>query len=102
MVASGVVLPLAFGLGMLHALNADHVVAVAGLAARCRSRRAVMAANARWAIGHGLSLWAIGAAVLLLDMAVPEDCWSGSRSYADQIPRPCRRPRRDRPRGAYA
>jgi hypothetical protein len=78
MVASSVVLPLAFGLGMLHALDADHVVAVAGLAARCRSRRAAMAASARWAIGHGLSLWVIGAAVLLLGLAVPEDFSAGA------------------------
>jgi nickel/cobalt transporter (NicO) family protein len=65
------VLILAFGLGMLHALDADHIMAVAGLASTRTGRQRALAFCARWAIGHGLTLLCIGGAVLLLGMAIP-------------------------------
>jgi sulfite exporter TauE/SafE len=65
------VLTLAFGLGMLHALDADHIMAVSGLASTGKGRQRALAFCARWAIGHGLTLLLIGAAVLLLGMAIP-------------------------------
>ncbi|HEX9626070.1 MAG TPA: sulfite exporter TauE/SafE family protein [Acidiferrobacterales bacterium] len=64
------VLGLAFGLGLMHALDADHIMAVSGLASA--RRRGALAFCARWAVGHGLTLLGIGAAVLLLGMAIPE------------------------------
>ena len=66
------ILSLAFGLGLLHALDADHIMAVSGLAARRPSLRNSLRFCARWAIGHGLTLLLIGGAVLLLGMAIPE------------------------------
>lgn len=66
------VLTLAFGLGMLHALDADHIMAVSGLASTRPGRRSALAFCARWAVGHGLTLLSIGGAVLLLGMAIPE------------------------------
>lgn len=66
------ILSLAFGLGMLHALDADHIMAVSGLAARRPSLRGSLRFCVRWAIGHGLVLLLIGGAVLLLGMAIPE------------------------------
>jgi len=65
------VLALAFGLGMLHALDADHIMAVSGLASTRTGRQRALAFCARWAIGHGLTLMIIGGAVLLLGMAIP-------------------------------
>lgn len=65
------VLSLAFGLGMLHALDADHIMAVTGLASRRPDWRTTLRFCLRWAIGHGLSLSVIGAGVLLLGMAIP-------------------------------
>ena len=65
-------LSLAFGLGLLHALDADHIMAVSGLAARRPSLRNSLRFCARWAVGHGLTLLLIGGAVLLLGMAIPE------------------------------
>lgn len=64
------VLALAFGLGLMHALDADHIMAVSGLASA--RRRGALAFCARWAVGHGLTLLGIGAVVLLLGMAIPE------------------------------
>lgn len=66
------ILSLAFGLGLLHALDADHIMAVSGLAARRPSLRNSLRFCSRWAIGHGLTLLLIGGAVLLLGMAIPE------------------------------
>jgi nickel/cobalt exporter len=65
------ILSLAFGLGMLHALDADHIMAVSGLASTRPGLRTSLKFCARWAIGHGLSLLLIGSAVLLLGMAIP-------------------------------
>lgn len=67
------VLSLAFGLGLLHALDADHVMAVSGLASSRPGLRTSLAFCARWAVGHGLSLVMIGSAVLLLGVAVPTE-----------------------------
>jgi nickel/cobalt exporter len=67
------VLTLAFGLGMLHALDADHVMAVSGLASTRPGLRTSLQFCAKWAIGHGLSLTAIGAAVFLFGMAIPSE-----------------------------
>lgn len=66
------ILSLAFGLGMLHALDADHIMAVSGLASRRPSLRGSLRFCTRWAMGHGLVLLVIGGAVLLLGMAIPE------------------------------
>ncbi|MGH8588785.1 MAG: sulfite exporter TauE/SafE family protein [Gammaproteobacteria bacterium] len=65
------ILALAFGLGMLHALDADHIAAVANLAGHKPSRRHALLAGGLWALGHGLSLLLLGAGVLLLGMAIP-------------------------------
>lgn len=64
-------LSLAFGLGLLHALDADHVLAVTTLASTRPRPRAALAFCARWAVGHGLTLFTIGGAVLLLGLAIP-------------------------------
>jgi ABC-type nickel/cobalt efflux system permease component RcnA len=66
------ILALAFGLGMLHALDADHIAAVANLAGHGPSRPHALLTGGLWALGHGLSLLLLGAAVLLLGMAIPE------------------------------
>lgn len=66
------ILSLAFGLGMLHALDADHIMAVSGLASRRPTLRDSLRFCARWALGHGSVLLLIGSAVLILGMAIPE------------------------------
>ena len=69
------VLMLAFGLGMLHALDADHVMVVSGLSSSdsgSGSRlRGSLGFCLRWALGHGLVLLVIAAAVYLLGYSIP-------------------------------
>jgi cytochrome c biogenesis protein CcdA len=79
------VLTLAFGLGMLHALDADHIMAVSGLASMGTGRQRALTFCARWAIGHGLTLLAIGAAVLLLGMALPARLGNAAESLIGAV-----------------
>lgn len=67
------VLFMAFGLGMLHALDADHVIAVSGLSCQKPDKKSSLYYCARWAAGHGLALLLIGGAVMFLGMAIPDN-----------------------------
>ena len=59
-------------LGMRHALEADHVAAVASLATRSRSVRATVVQGMAWGLGHTLTLLAAGGICLLLRATIPE------------------------------
>lgn len=63
---------LGFLLGMRHALEADHVAAVATLATRSRSVAESVRQGAAWGIGHTLTLFLFGSAVLLMDTVMPD------------------------------
>lgn len=65
------ILLLAFSLGMIHALDADHIMAVSSLAGRRPGIKSSIAFCSRWAIGHGLALLVISLFVLLLGWAIP-------------------------------
>jgi high-affinity nickel-transport protein len=55
------ILVLGLLMGMRHALDADHLAAVATLSTRTRSLRAALLQGAAWGLGHTLSLLVIGA-----------------------------------------
>jgi ABC-type nickel/cobalt efflux system permease component RcnA len=65
-------LSLGFLLGMRHALESDHVAAVASLATRSRSMGDTIRQGAVWGAGHTLTLFVFGSLVLLLDTVIPE------------------------------
>lgn len=62
---------LGFVLGMRHALEADHLAAVASLATRACSLDRTIRLGATWGLGHTLTLFLCGSLVLLLDLAMP-------------------------------
>lgn len=66
------ILVLGVLMGMRHALEADHLAAVATLATRTRSVRAALLQGAAWGLGHTLTLFVVGGACLLLGATVPE------------------------------
>lgn len=67
------ILLLAFGLGLLHALDVDHLLAVSGLSGmRSQGMKHSLAFSVRWALGHGSSVLIVGSLVLFFGMAVPE------------------------------
>ena len=63
---------LGFLIGMQHAMEADHVAAVASLATRSRSLAATAKQGAAWGAGHALTLVLFGGLVLVMDTLVPE------------------------------
>ena len=67
----GSLLALGFLLGVKHALEADHVAAVAALATRQTSLAQRAALGGAWGVGHALTLFGVGAAVLGLGLALP-------------------------------
>ncbi len=60
-------------LGLRHALDADHIAAVATLVTRAKSRRETVHTGLAWGLGHALTLFLVCAGVLLLDIGLPGD-----------------------------
>jgi ABC-type nickel/cobalt efflux system permease component RcnA len=65
------VLGLGFLIGMKHAIEADHVAAVASLATRASTVGETARFGIAWGLGHTITLFLIGTAVLLTDAAIP-------------------------------
>lgn len=63
-------LSIGFFVGMGHALEADHLAAVATMLQRQDGRRSLILRGAIWGVGHTLSLFVICSAVVLLGMTV--------------------------------
>ncbi len=63
---------LGFLIGLRHALEADHLAAVASLATRTGSLRQTISLGALWGLGHTLTLFLFGWLVLVLGVALPE------------------------------
>jgi sulfite exporter TauE/SafE len=57
---------------MRHALEPDHVAAVATLAARSRGPRETVLQGAVWGLGHTITLLAVGGVCLLLRATIPQ------------------------------
>lgn len=66
-------LALGFTVGIAHALDADHVAAVAAMMGRGGDRRGVIARGAAWGLGHTLALFAICSSVLLLGLTISDE-----------------------------
>jgi nickel/cobalt exporter len=66
------IMSLAFGLGMLHALDADHIMAVSGLMVGQQRLRRNIAFCLRWALGHGLVLLLVGTALFIFGKQLPD------------------------------
>jgi ABC-type nickel/cobalt efflux system permease component RcnA len=60
-----------FVLGLRHALDPDHVVAVTTLASQKIGLRRTSLVGAFWGLGHALSLGAVGGVILALRLTVP-------------------------------
>ena len=66
-------LALGFSLGLVHAFDADHVMALSVFATRERGAGRAVAAGIRWAAGHGCVLLLAGIALLGLGRALPPE-----------------------------
>jgi len=64
-------LALGFVLGMRHATDADHVIAIATIVSRQRTLRGSALIGAAWGVGHTLTILVVGGAIILFGVAIP-------------------------------
>lgn len=65
------VIALGLVLGMRHATDPDHVVAVTAIAARYRKIGPAALVGVLWGLGHSLTIFVVGGAIVLFNIAVP-------------------------------
>ena len=65
------VVTVGFLLGMRHATDADHVIAVSTLVSRQRSIRTAGLIGMFWGFGHTITILSVGAAIILFNMTIP-------------------------------
>ena len=65
-------LGLGFALGLKHATEADHLVAVSTIVSEHRSVWRSAAVGALWGLGHTASLFVVGAVLITLRVRIPE------------------------------
>ncbi len=68
---------IGFLIGMRHALEADHVAAVASLATSTHSLKSAVRHGAVWGLGHTITLFLFGSIVILTDSIMPENMAMG-------------------------
>jgi high-affinity nickel-transport protein len=65
------ILLLGFVLGMRHATDPDHVVAVATIVSRERSLKAAAPIGMLWGLGHTATIVVVGFAIIVLGLVIP-------------------------------
>lgn len=65
------ILALGFFLGMRHATDADHVVAVTAIVSRERTPLAALRVGALWGLGHTATILLVGGAIVLFGVVIP-------------------------------
>src|SRR5919197_3890196 len=62
---------LGFFLGMRHATDPDHVVAVSTIVTRQPTVRAALLVGSLWGVGHTLTIVAVGGAIVFFTIVIP-------------------------------
>jgi len=62
---------LGFFLGMRHATDADHVIAVTTIVSRQRTFTSALLVGALWGVGHTVTIVLIGGAIILFSVVIP-------------------------------
>src|SRR5580692_4432505 len=65
------ILILGFFLGMRHATDPDHVIAVMTMVTRQRGVAKAGLIGALWGMGHTVTIFVVGAAIILFKVAIP-------------------------------
>ncbi len=66
------ILALGFFLGMRHATDSDHVIAVTTIVSRQRNIASAALTGVFWGIGHGITLLVVGGAIVLFGLVIPQ------------------------------
>ena len=62
---------IGFALGMRHATDPDHVVAVTTIVSKQQNIRQAALIGILWGLGHALTIFAVGAAIILFRVTIP-------------------------------
>src|SRR5947199_3639535 len=62
---------LGFFLGMRHATDPDHVIAVSTIVTRQPTIRGALLIGSLWGVGHTLTIVAVGGAIVLFTIVIP-------------------------------
>ena len=62
---------LGFLLGMRHATDADHVIAVSTIVSRQRSAWGAALIGSLWGIGHTVTIMVVGGVIIIFDLVIP-------------------------------
>ena len=65
------ILGLGFFLGMRHATDPDHIIAVTTIVSNQRNRMRAGLIGAFWGVGHTLTIFVVGAGIILFDLVIP-------------------------------
>ena len=65
------IIAVGFFLGMRHATDPDHVVAVTTIVSRQRNLLKAALTGIFWGIGHTLTIFVVGSAIILFDVVIP-------------------------------
>ena len=65
------IIMLGFFLGMRHATDPDHVIAVTTIVSRQRSIRHAAVIGALWGVGHTLTILLVGSAIIVFGLVIP-------------------------------
>src|SRR4029434_6784769 len=66
------VLALGFFLGMRHATDSDHVIAVSTIVSRERDVRHAAIIGMFWGVGHSITLLVVGGAIVVFGLVIPQ------------------------------
>src|SRR5207237_604533 len=66
---------IGFFLGMRHATDPDHVIAVTTIVSQQRSTKRAAVIGALWGLGHTVTIFAVGTAIILFKLVIP--VWLG-------------------------
>jgi len=73
----GSLLLIGFFIGMRHALEADHVAAVASLVSRKQSLAHTIKQGGVWGLGHTITLFLFGSVMIFMDRVIPQNLVTG-------------------------
>jgi high-affinity nickel permease len=65
------ILAVGFFLGMRHATDPDHVIAVTTIVSTQRNKARAALIGAFWGVGHTVTIFVVGAAIILFNLVIP-------------------------------
>src|SRR5271163_3346380 len=65
------ILAVGFFLGMRHATDPDHVIAVTTIVSNQRNSMRAALIGASWGVGHTLTIFVLGAGIILFNLVIP-------------------------------